>query len=64
MIILDAEKTFDKFQHPFVIKSSRKKKNDLERQRIKKMHFKIIKKKCRTTTANVILSLKNSKYLH
>ena len=49
IISIDAEKTFDKFQHPFMIKT-------LQNAGIEGIYFNIIKAIYAKPTANIILS--------
>ena len=49
IISIDAEKSFDKIQHPFVIKT-------LSKVGIEGAFFKIIKAICERPTANIILN--------
>ena len=52
IISIDAEKAFDKTQHPFVIKT-------LQKAGIEETYLNIIKAKYDKPTANVILKVKN-----
>ena len=52
IISIDAEKAFDKIQHPFMIK----KKKTLQKAGIEETYFKIIKAIYDKPTANIILN--------
>jgi hypothetical protein len=49
IISLDAEKAFDKIQHPFMVK-------DLERSEIQGPYLNIVKAICSTPVANIKLN--------
>ena len=52
VISIDAEKAFDKIQHPFMIKT-------LQKMCIEGTCFNIVKAICDKPTANIILNVKN-----
>ena len=52
IISIDAEKPFDKIQHPFMIKT-------LQKMGIQRTHFNIVKAIYDKPTANIILNVKN-----
>ena len=55
IIWIDAEKAFDKIQHPFMIKP-------LQKMSIEGTYLNIVKAMCDKPTANIILSGEKLKY--
>ena len=49
IVSIDAEKAFDKIQHPFIIKT-------LEKRGIERTYLNIVKAVCYKPTANIILN--------
>ena len=56
IISIDAEKAFDKIQHPFMIKTLQKKKKTLQKAEIEGTYLNIIKAIYDEPTANIILN--------
>ena len=56
IISIDAEKTFDKIQHPYMIKKKKTQTKTLQKAGIERTYFNVIKAIYGKPTANIVLN--------